>query len=67
MLKLVKYQISELPQVSGEERTFFTPTEIMRSEQNRHYELGKYMQSMSASINSGMKKHIWLSTHIAGL
>ena len=67
MLKLVKYQRSELPQVSGEERTFFTPTEIMRSEQNRHYELGKYMQSMSASINSGMKKHIWLSTHIAGL
>lgn len=67
MLKLVKYQRSELPLVSGEERTFFTPTEIMRSEQNRHYELGKYMQSMSASISNGMKKHIWLSTHISGL
>ena len=67
MLELVKMQKQELPKAAGEEWTFYTPYEIKQSERNRHYMLGKYMESMSASIDKGMKKHIWLSTHITGL
>lgn len=67
MLELVKMQKQELPKVVGEEWTYYTPSEVRQSEKNRHYMLGKYMQSMSASIDNGMKKHIWLSTHIAEL
>ena len=67
MLKLVKNQKKELLKVSGEERTFFTPVEIMQSEKNRHKELGKYMQSMSGTIDNRIKKYIWFSSHISGL
>lgn len=67
MLELAKYQKSDLPAAVVEERCYFTPTEIKRAEQNRHYELGKYMQSMSVKMDNRIKKHIWCSTHITGL
>ena len=67
MLELARYQRQEMPLASGDGRTFFTPKEIMKSEENRHYELGKYMQSMSASIMPEIKKRVALNTHISNL
>lgn len=67
MLALAKYQKEELPLAAGDGRTFFTPKEIMKSEENRHYELGKYMQTLSASIMPTVRKRISLNTHISDL
>lgn len=67
MLELVQYQKEELPMAAGCEKTFFTTTEIMRSERNRHYELGKYMESMQGSLPCEIKKKLWFNAHLTGL
>ena len=67
MLELVRYQKEELPAAAGAERTFFTPTEVMRSEKNRHYELGKYMASIQGSLPTSIKKKLWFNAHLTGL
>ena len=67
MLELVRYQKEELPEAVGAERTFFTPTEVMRSEKNRHYELGKYMASIQGSLSNSIKKKPWFNAHLTGL
>ena len=67
MLELVRYQREELPMAAGSEKTFFTPTEIMRSEKSRHYELGKYMASIQGSLPRSIKKQLWFNAHLTGL
>lgn len=69
MLSLAKYQRENVLEAAGAEgRTFFTPTEIMKSEENRNQELGKYLNCISGSINNHKtKKLIWFNTHITGL
>ena len=67
MLELVRYQKEELPQAVGGEKSFLSPTEVMRSEKNRHYELGKYIASMQGKLSLDVKKRIWFNAHIRGL
>ena len=67
MLELVKYQRRELKKASGYEMSYCAPVEILRSEKNRHYELGKYMTSVQASIPFDIKKKLCINHHISGL
>ncbi len=67
MLELVRYQKEEQPQAVGGEKSFLSPTEVMRSEKNRHYELGKYIASMQGKLSLDVKKRIWFNAHIRGL
>lgn len=67
MLELVRYQREEIKEAAGYEMSYYSPTEVMRSEKNRHYELGKYMTSMHVSIPSEIKKKLCINHHIKGL
>ena len=67
MLELVRYQKEEQPQAVGGEKSFLSPTDVMRSEKNRHYELGKYIASMQGKLSLDVKKRIWFNAHIRGL
>lgn len=56
MLELVRYQEKELPQVAGLENQILLSSEIIRSERNRHGEIGKYVESMTHSIDDEIRK-----------
>ena len=47
--------------------SYFSPTEVMKSEKNRHYELGKYMAAIQGTLPSEIKKKLCINHHIAGL
>ena len=64
MLELVRYQEKELPKASGGEYDVLSSTQILRSEKNRHEELGKYVDSISHSISSQNKKIVYFNAHI---
>lgn len=66
MLELVRYQRQE-KKVVGNEMSYCTPTEVMRSEKNRHYELGKYMQTIQGSLSPAIRKKLCINHHILGL
>lgn len=67
MLELVRFQSQELKEAVGYEMTYCSVTEIMKSEKNRHYELGKYMASMQGSLSEDIKKKMRIEHHIRGL
>ena len=67
MLELVRYQKRELPKVAGAEYDVLSSTEIIRSEKNRHGELGKYAESISHSVSLQNKKIVYFNSHIWGL
>ena len=67
MLELVRYQHEEMKEAVGYEMTYCSVPEVMRSEKNRHYELGKYMSSMQGSIPCQIKKKLCINHHISGL
>ena len=67
MLALVRYQKRELPKAAGAEYDVLSSNEMLRSEKNRHGELGKYVNSISHSIPLQNKKIIYFNTHIWGL
>ena len=67
MLDLVRYQRQELKEVVGYEMTYCSVPEIMKSEKNRHYELGKYMASMQGSLPADIKKKLRIEHHIREL
>ena len=64
MLELVRYQKRELPKAVGEEYEILSSTEIIRSEKNRHGELGKYVESIHHSISSQNRKIVYFNSHI---
>lgn len=64
MLELAKFQKEEMPKAVGAEYDVLSSVEIIRSEKNRHGELGKYLESMSARINDEIKKKVYFNTHI---
>lgn len=47
MLELIRYQKRNLPKASGAEYEILSSTEIIKSEKNRHGELGKYVEKMN--------------------
>ena len=67
MLELVRYQRQELKKAAGHEMSYCTPVELLRSEENRHYELGKYMEALQVRLPSQIKKKLILNHHISGL
>ena len=67
MLELVRFQRQELKEAAGYEMTYCSVPEIMRSEKNRHYELGKYMASMQGSLSEDIKRKLRIEHHIHGL
>lgn len=67
MLELARFQKKELKEAAGYEMSYFSPIEVMRSEKNRHYELGKYMSAIQGSLPSEIKKKLCINHHISGL
>ena len=67
MLELVRYQRQELKEAAGYEMTYCSVPEIMRSEKNRHCELGKYMAAIQGSLPGNIKKKLCFNHHISGL
>lgn len=68
MLELVREQRKELPKAAGAEETdVISSAEMLRAEKNRHYELGKYFESLNHSISADAKKYAWFNAHIWGL
>ena len=66
MLDLVRQQKKELPKAVGaEESDIISSAELLRSEKNKHYNLGKYVASISHSVSADVKKYDGL-THIFG-
>lgn len=67
MLELARYQRQELKEAAGYEMTYCSVPEILQSEKNRHYELGKYMAAMQGSLPQNIKKRLRIEHHIRGL
>lgn len=55
MLELVRYQEKELPVAAGAENQILLSSEIIRSERNRHGQIGKYVESINHSVDSQIK------------
>lgn len=68
MLDLVRAQKEEeLPKAAGAENEVLSCKEMLKSEKNQHYELGKYMESMNHSVSREVKKWVWFNSHICGI
>ncbi len=68
MLGLVREQKKEvLPKAAGAENDVLSCDEMLRSERNKHYELGKYMESITHSVGREVKKWVWFNGHICGM
>lgn len=67
MLELVRKQKEELPKAAGAENVILSSKEMLMSEKNKNYELGKYVESISHSLSREVKKHTWFNGHIWGL
>ena len=67
MLELVRYQKRNLPQAVGDEYEVLSSVDVIRSEKNRHGELGNYVESISHSISLQNKKIVYFNSHIWNL
>lgn len=67
MLELVRYQKRNMKKAAGAEYDVLSSTEIIRSEKNRHGELGKYVESISHSVSLQNKKIVYFNSQIWGL
>lgn len=67
MLELVRYQKRKLPEAAGSEADILSSVEIIRSEKNRHRELGKYVEAIRHSISLDTKKKVYFNEQIWGL
>lgn len=56
MFELVRYQEKELPMAAGAENQILLSSEIIRSERNRHGQIGKYVESINHSVDSQIRK-----------
>ena len=59
MLELVRYQERELPAAVGAENDILLSSAIIRSEKNRHKEIGKYVESITHSVMPEIEKGEW--------
>ncbi len=67
MLELVRYQKKEFPKAAGAEYELISSTDIIRSEKNRHGQLGKYVDSITHSMGLQNKKIVYFNNKIWGL
>lgn len=66
MLTLVRYQ-NRKQEKEEEEAPVLSSTEIVRSEKNRHRELGKYVESITHSLSIQTQKKVYFQSHIRNL
>ena len=67
MLELVRYQKKAGIEEEKKEEKILSSTQILRSERNRHGELGKYLESISHSLSLQNKKKVYFQAQIRGL
>ena len=67
MLELVRYQKKEIPKAAGVEYNILSSLEVIRSEKNRHGQLGKYIETIKNTIPIEIKKKAYFASHIWGL
>lgn len=67
MLELVRFQKKELPKAAGAEYDVLSSVELIKSERNRHGELGKYVDSITHSLSLQNRKKVYFNSHIWGL
>jgi len=67
MLELVRKQKQPLKMAVGAEYEILSSAQMLHSERNKHYQLGKYLESMSHSVSTEVKKYAWFNSHIWGL
>ena len=66
MLELVRYQKKEKAE-EEEEKELLSSAQIIRSEKNRHGDVGKYLESITHSVSEQVKKLVYFNEHIWGL
>ena len=66
MPELVRYQKKEKAK-EEEEKEVLSSAQMIRSEKNRHGEVGKYLESISHSVPEQVKKKAYFNVHIWGL
>jgi len=67
MLELVRYQKRELPKAVGAEYDILSSVDIIRSEKNRHGQLGKYMETLKNTVPLEIKKKAYFQSHVWSL
>ena len=67
MLELVRQQERELPAAAGAEKEVLSCEGMLRWERQHHNKLGKYIESISHSVSTEVKKYAWFHAHIWGL
>ncbi len=67
MLELVRYQKKEQPKAAGAEYEILSSVELIRSEKNRHGQLGKYMEILKNTVPLEIKKKAYFASHIWSL
>ena len=67
MLELVRQQEGELPAAAGAEKGVLSCESMLRWERQHHNKLGKYIESISHSVSTEVKKYAWFHAHIWGL
>lgn len=67
MLELVRKQKQPLAKAAGAEYEILSSAQMLHSEKNKHYQLGKYVESISHSVSTEVKKYAWFNSHIWGL
>lgn len=64
-LELVRYQGKELAKAAGsEEAGCLSSAQVLASEKNRHGQVGKYIESMRASISVSTREKMFFRNHI---
>ena len=67
MLELVRQQEGELSATVGAEKGVLSCERMLRWERQHHNKLGKYIESISHSVSTEVKKYAWFHAHIWGL
>ena len=67
MLELVRQQEHEFPVAVGAGNEVLSCESMLRWERQRHNKLGKYIESISHSVGTEVKKNVWFHAHIWGL
>ena len=67
MLELVRGQEREHSVAAGAENEALSCESMLRWERQRHNKLGKYIESISRSVSTEVKKYAWFNAHIWGL
>lgn len=67
MLELVRYLKQELAKAVGSEYEVLSADQVLKSEKNRHKELGKYTEAVSHSMTMQSKKNVYFNAHVWGL